>query len=187
MWLYYTYELIDPRDNKVFYVGKGKGNRMLAHEKEAKKGVVSPKCNKIREILKARKEVLKRQVAFFNEEQAAYDHETDMISAYGLKNLTNIMPGGQKAWDTRVESRSKQSERKEYQSNLDMWLKIVAYSVHIARGWRPNTNGRPWTDAIVNALKRAGYDAFLDKALKDFKKDDVVSGLLKRGVKLTFV
>jgi hypothetical protein len=47
----YTYSLIDPRDKSVFYIGKGKGARIDAHEKEAIKGVCSNKCNKIREIL----------------------------------------------------------------------------------------------------------------------------------------
>ena len=28
---YYVYILIDPRNNKIFYVGKGKGNRINKH------------------------------------------------------------------------------------------------------------------------------------------------------------
>jgi hypothetical protein len=28
---YYVYELIDPFNNEVFYVGKGTGNRVLDH------------------------------------------------------------------------------------------------------------------------------------------------------------
>ena len=42
---FYVYLLIDPRDNKVFYVGKGKGSRAKAHEEEAKKGVT---CNQVK-------------------------------------------------------------------------------------------------------------------------------------------
>ena len=30
--MFYVYNLIDPRDKSVFYVGKGKGNRMYKHE-----------------------------------------------------------------------------------------------------------------------------------------------------------
>ena len=31
---YYVYELIDPRDDRVFYVGKGKKGRIDQHEAE---------------------------------------------------------------------------------------------------------------------------------------------------------
>ena len=30
--MFYVYNLIDPRNNSIFYVGKGKGNRMYKHE-----------------------------------------------------------------------------------------------------------------------------------------------------------
>ena len=35
---HYVYYLIDPRDNEVFYVGKGQGNRMLEHEWNVRAG-----------------------------------------------------------------------------------------------------------------------------------------------------
>lgn len=34
---YYVYALIDSNNNTIFYIGKGKGNRVFAHVKEAKK------------------------------------------------------------------------------------------------------------------------------------------------------
>ena len=34
---FYVYALIDPRDDKVFYIGKGTGNRVFAHEAESGK------------------------------------------------------------------------------------------------------------------------------------------------------
>lgn len=34
---FYVYELIDPRNGRIFYVGKGKGNRVFDHMKNAEK------------------------------------------------------------------------------------------------------------------------------------------------------
>lgn len=100
---WYVYELVDPRSDAVFYVGKGTGARIDAHEAEAikKPGVCSKKLNKIRDISAAGFAVGKRKVAFFWDEQAAYDHETDVIAEYGLHALTNVLPGGQKAFERR--------------------------------------------------------------------------------------
>ena len=49
---YYVYTLIDPRDDRVFYVGKGFGNRVFSHEAESGKSDKSEKkkLQKIREI-----------------------------------------------------------------------------------------------------------------------------------------
>jgi hypothetical protein len=50
--IWYVYDLIDPRSMSVFYVGKGKGNRIEAHEKDAAKpdAACSKKINKIKDI-----------------------------------------------------------------------------------------------------------------------------------------
>ena len=31
---YYVYALVDPRDNKIFYIGKGINNRIFQHEEK---------------------------------------------------------------------------------------------------------------------------------------------------------
>lgn len=102
---WYVYELINPIDGKTFYIGKGSGARVNAHEKEALKGVCSEKCNKIRDIWSLGFEIKKRKNAMFWDEQAAYDHETDLIAEIGLQNLTNVLPGGQVAFDRRYDER----------------------------------------------------------------------------------
>jgi len=110
---WYVYELIDPRTDTVFYVGKGKGQRMYQHEQDAKRGICSKKTNKINSILGAGCEVHKRQVAFFWDESAAYDHETDVIEDYGLENLTNIMKGGSGSWSSRLAKRKISRQKAE--------------------------------------------------------------------------
>ena len=48
---FYVYILIDPRDNQVFYIGKGTANRIKHHEYEARNtDKNSKKLNKIRKI-----------------------------------------------------------------------------------------------------------------------------------------
>ncbi len=51
---FYVYALVDPRDDKVFYIGKGTGNRVFSHEIESGKLNESgkQKLQKIREIEK---------------------------------------------------------------------------------------------------------------------------------------
>jgi hypothetical protein len=101
---WYVYELVDPRTGETFYVGKGTGKRIEAHEAEAKAGqVCSKKVFHIKEIWASGKEVERRFNAMFWDEQAAYDHETDLIATIGLDNLTNVLPGGMKAWAERQE------------------------------------------------------------------------------------
>ena len=107
---WYVYELSDPRDNKVFYVGKGTGSRIDHHERETLKGVCSKKCNKIRSLLNAGFNIHKTKVATFWDERAAYDYETEVISRYGLENLTNILPGGQGALERRVKAMKARKE-----------------------------------------------------------------------------
>ena len=49
---FYVYALVDPRNDKVFYVGKGTGNRVFSHEIESGKSRESEKkkLQHIREI-----------------------------------------------------------------------------------------------------------------------------------------
>ncbi len=90
---WYVYELVDPRNNNVFYVGKGQKNRIDAHEREAQSGVCSHKCNKIRSIVNSGNKIIKNRVAYFWDEHAAYDEEAKRILKYGIENLTNVVLG----------------------------------------------------------------------------------------------
>ena len=42
---FYVYVLVDPRNDKIFYIGKGTGNRVFSHEVESNK---NPKAEKIK-------------------------------------------------------------------------------------------------------------------------------------------
>lgn len=91
--MFYVYWLIDPRTNKPFYVGKGKGDRIRSHEQDAKRGVESPKCSRIREIWGEGHQVKREEVQSFYEEKAAFAFEKKLIDEIGIDNLTNILAG----------------------------------------------------------------------------------------------
>ncbi len=101
---YYVYELIDPRSDTIFYVGKGKGARCQAHEKDARKGLPGAKCDTIREILSERQRVKINRIAHFDDEKAAYEFERDRINEIGIENLTNVAPGGGRVGDPLLDA-----------------------------------------------------------------------------------
>lgn len=90
---FYVYALIDSRTGSAFYIGKGKGARMDAHERDARIGCRSPRATRIREIWEAGGDVVKKKLAEFSDEDAAYKREAEEIA--GRKGqLVNVGPGG---------------------------------------------------------------------------------------------
>lgn len=76
------YQLIDPRNGEVFYIGKGQGRRMFHHVKEARRSpfFVSKKIARIQEILESGLEPIAEKIVIYSDEQAALDHEEMLIA-----------------------------------------------------------------------------------------------------------
>ena len=92
---YYVYLLIDPRTNKVFYVGKGCGNRINHHllgalEEDTKE---TEKIKTIRDIQKERLEVGHTILRHGLTEKEAFEVESAVIDFLGVENLTNLVLG----------------------------------------------------------------------------------------------
>lgn len=92
---YYVYLLIDPRNNKVFYVGKGKGNRINQHLLGAldNKTEETEKIKRIRIIEKAGYKIKNIILRHGLNEDEAFAVECAMIDYIGIENLTNIVSG----------------------------------------------------------------------------------------------
>jgi hypothetical protein len=87
---FFVYELIDPRDNKVFYVGMGQGRREYDH----KPGESGLKERRILDIEKDGLEVKRIIIGRYDTRAEALSVETTLIKwVYGLDELTNIDPG----------------------------------------------------------------------------------------------
>lgn len=175
MWPYYVYELIDPRTGAVFYVGKGKGRRIEAHEADARRGVASDKCDQIRDIWADRFKVVKREVARFQDEEAAYDHEADRIGWY--TGLTNVV------------SHDSARAKVRHFALSPHFLKVVAWWLKYTDCGRKSPTlvyeNRPWATALANALIRRGDGRkFLDLALAAAPFEEVAKRLKPFGVRL---
>lgn len=91
---YYVYELVIQPDNKVCYVGKGKGNRMNDHIRRASRPEF--KCGqkrlyrKMREIMATGKTFTARKVFETDAELDALRFESELIKVYGFDNLFNV-------------------------------------------------------------------------------------------------
>lgn len=169
---WYVYELIDPRDDSVFYVGKCSGKRIYQHEAEARRGVCSYKCNKIRHLWSLNLQVKRRYVAWFWDEKAAYEHETERIKSY--KNITNVVRGnGFRYWTPYSEKEEKPKEIK-IESALGFLLKrtdLLANYLRITEGDRKRVvtvevfNATPIWKRLIESFCKMTYNWLIPTCL----------------------
>lgn len=124
---FYVYRLIDPRNGETFYVGKGTGNRVFAHAKEAltnyegedfseeddEEDKNPPKLQRIHEIQKEGLEVLPVIQRWGMDEETAYEVESALMDCFG--SLTNQQAGHHSERGAcSVQQLEKYLSRKEY-------------------------------------------------------------------------
>jgi len=122
---YYTYQLLDSRNMKAFYVGKGTGNRVHAHVRQSLSGSKNisntEKHHKIKEIYKSGNTVVEQVLGRFADEQDALDHEEAFIGLHGIENLTNVFKKGTITSPRTISPQSKAI--KDIKSLLGMLVK----------------------------------------------------------------
>lgn len=97
---FFVYELQDPKDGSVFYVGKGTANRAEEHERESLKAEPgeSKKTDKINEITARTDDAINKVriviIGRYSTEDKAYAIESTLIKwVYGFDDLTNKVRG----------------------------------------------------------------------------------------------
>lgn len=111
---FYIYALIDPRDLKPFYVGKGSSARRFNHMKNIPNSTVGPKGQRIAEIVEAGFTVQPAVLSWHSTEEEAYEAERKKIAEIGLENLTNKAiggNGGRKIHQVKLTSKQEQFAR----------------------------------------------------------------------------
>lgn len=93
---FYVYILVDPRDSRTFYVGKGMGQRVFSHIQDAQSDRIfdsSEKIEIIRDIFKSGNEPTVRIVCHGVSEDQAFLVERALIDVLGLTDLSNKVSG----------------------------------------------------------------------------------------------
>ncbi len=112
---FYVYHLIDPTNNIVFYVGKGRNRRMFMHEyfvRTDRKFDNMHLFNKIKKLLKGGINVVYKKVLETDDEDLALRKEREHIASIGradlnLGPLCNMTDGGEKNFNISEVTRAK--------------------------------------------------------------------------------
>ena len=100
MKTFYTYVLIDSSTNKIFYVGKGSGDRMYKHVQISKGNSICRNrnkklYNKIQKIISDGNSIISLKVFENENESLVLEYEIKLISELGVDNLCNLTLGGE--------------------------------------------------------------------------------------------
>lgn len=158
---YYVYILIDPRDNSVFYVGKGKGNRVNQHLLGAldEQSEETEKILRIREIqslgLSVGLDIIRHELT----EKEAFEVECSLIDLLELKNLTNIQSGHQAS----ERGRMKLDDIKiKYEAEKIKGFDEPMILININRRYKPNMTSEEYFSATkgnwhISKTKASAY------------------------------
>ena len=126
---YYVYILVDPLGDVPIYVGKGSGDRPLAHGWEARGGCECRKCIAIRAVWEAGRDVRVDYVFESDSEPRALAREKDVVLKIGLRNLTNVV-AGHAPWYKMPPCRKRQIEEERKAEALREQSKAESRELH---------------------------------------------------------
>lgn len=127
---FYVYLYIDPRTERVFYVGKGQGTRMLDHLSDADESRKTQLINELRqEGLEPRIDVLAHRLP---NEETAFRLEAAVIDLLGLSELTNQARG----WRSVQTGRMSLAELVTYYAAQPVEIKDAVLLIRVNRLYR---------------------------------------------------
>lgn len=149
---YYVYAMIDPRDDQIFYIGKGKGDRYLEHYKEyinaEKKGNVmnndkvfggsnSGKLTRIHQIVSSGYELKYLKICENLSEKSAFVLEEILVERFGRKiietgQLENLMPGGNRGDSKLILEESDKTSMDEVKEKFPELISVLENYPYIA-------------------------------------------------------
>ena len=174
---YYVYRLVDPRTLHTFYVGKGCGDRVLQHIKDATTLInkdedsTSLKIQQIAEILSTGKQVIPIIHRRGMTERQAFEVEAALIDCY--PGLTNIQSGhNSERGVISLEDLCSLFSITEYSEPKEKYIIIKTTTNAIAsngglyeatrRAWRGNLEKAKkykYVLSVVNGIVREVYEA----------------------------
>jgi hypothetical protein len=119
---YYVYLYVNPLDNKVFYVGKGHGDRVLHFNKEK-----NDKCREVIERIKkeGKEPIIEILVHGLKEDFLARKIEASVIDLIGLDNLCNKVGGWESVDFGRMELNELISIYKKEDAEIDESVLLI--------------------------------------------------------------
>lgn len=139
---YYVYALRDPRDGRVFYVGKGIGDRINAHAREAGKDLESERA-KLRTINEIEAVGHRVDLLFLRtgieDEATAFVVEQAVIDAFAADghSLTNLVRGHHSGSEGLATLATAVARRR---ADPCPPIDLPIIMVKIQKGWRPDSS-----------------------------------------------
>ena len=123
---FYVYILYRP-DDRPFYVGKGCGDRIKHHEREARNGHDCHKCRVIRKIWQGGGQVDRQIVFNTDDEYKAFQFEARLIARF-RQQLTNVLecdPSMQCPARVTREYKTKEERQREHIGRACQMIRIL--------------------------------------------------------------
>lgn len=122
--LHYTYFLIDPRNDEVFYVGKGVKRRFFVHFQDVRRGKhYNPKLkNKLLKLLSLGLTPIVEKIFEHEDEWPCHANEMFAIAFYGMSNLCNLTNGGEGASGRRWSDEAKAQASAAQSGEKGFWF-----------------------------------------------------------------